>query len=233
MRSALRAQADQRRIEPPGVVRQLEAAPFLDRAKMTTPRITAEGTIDIDHGLIVGGAAGVGKLAAGFLQGALNAPVRFNLVRTTTGQLRLNVRPEVLTSHRDADATAATATTEKAIHRYCGNERISSVQYMPSANLVAHGDNYATLFVYRRRGGVQVTIATLNTTATSWTAWTAVTLPLGATVQVAADDILSFAITKNGTGVIVPAGNWDVRSLPQAVDGAGNPEDPTLNLWGY
>jgi hypothetical protein len=96
---------------------------------------------------------------------------------------------------------------------------VVAVRFSPAASLTADNTNYATLFVYRRAASnqAQTTIASVITQITgsgNWTAWKEVDLTLSNTA-LTANDVITYAITKTGTGVVVPAGNWQVLiSIP-------------------
>jgi hypothetical protein len=113
------------------------------------------------------------------------------------------------------DGATANATAETVIGTVGPGVQglaLGAVQFVPAAALVADNANYATLTVTKRTNGVPgtpVTIATATTQITgtgNWTAWKAVTIPLAAGAFVSPLDTISIAITKTGTGVVVPQG---------------------------
>lgn len=108
-----------------------------------------------------------------------------------------------------ADGAAGTATTEVAFHVVKGTGTISAVEFVPSAALTADDTNFATITVARRRAGTSATIATLATTTAgtgSWVAWISEVAASLTNATLAADDVITFAIAKSGTGVVVPSG---------------------------
>jgi hypothetical protein len=113
-----------------------------------------------------------------------------------------------------ADGAAANATAEHMIFRARQACTVRSVHYLPDAALTADNGNYATITVQKRAagGGSPVTVASKTTQITgsgNWTQWVAVALALSTTaanIKLAAGETLTVAITKTGTGVVVPAG---------------------------
>lgn len=118
-----------------------------------------------------------------------------------------------------ADGAAATATAETVIGGQgpAAGFKLDSVQFFPAAALTADDTNFATITVTKRTaGGSTVTIATATTKTSAsggtgnWTAWSPVTIPVSAGASVAAGDLVSVAITKSGTGVVVPQGQLEI-----------------------
>lgn len=101
---------------------------------------------------------------------------------------------------------------------------ITAVTYTPNAALTADNDNYATVIVHNWNAGTDKTAASRTTQITGsgdWTAYVPVTITVsgtGANVAVTKGDLLSFEITKTGTGVAVPAG-----ALRVFIEGAEDP----------
>lgn len=112
-----------------------------------------------------------------------------------------------------ADGAAATATSETVFGMVAptAGGNVISVYFIPAAALTADPSNNATIQVQKRTaGGAAVTVAQITTTTAAggtgnWTAWQPVLITVTA-AAVAAGDALTFNIAKNGTGVVVPAG---------------------------
>lgn len=117
-----------------------------------------------------------------------------------------------------ADGAAATATAENQFHLAdTYTKSVQKIEYMPAAALTGDPTNNATLVVSIRNanGSLASIIAQLTTTA-SWVQFVPIVIPLtnGTTamtpgntaLDLAPGQSLSFAITKGGTGVVVPAG---------------------------
>lgn len=107
------------------------------------------------------------------------------------------------------DGGAGTATAELPIFRAPFACTITAINITPGAALTADDTNNAVLLVDKRPAtdpGTPANIATLttNVAAGDWVAWTPVSLGAltGATLQ--AGDVVTFEITKGGTGVAVP-----------------------------
>lgn len=97
--------------------------------------------------------------------------------------------------------------------------RVIGAKFIPDAALTANDTNYATLQLEKRDGlgGAAVVVASRTTQITGGGGNMAqlVNYPLVisttvATTQFAAGAILTVSITKQGTGVAVPAGSWAV-----------------------
>ena len=115
-----------------------------------------------------------------------------------------------------ADTLAATATAEITVFQAQDAVTLTAVFYLPAAALTADNSNYATLFCYRRNstGGAQTTAASVTTQITgsgNWTAFDGVSLGTLSVSAVAAGEMVTFEITKTGTGVIIPAGVFQVE----------------------
>jgi hypothetical protein len=116
------------------------------------------------------------------------------------------------------DSMASDATTNFAFGFSRRAGTVVGAYYVTNAALTGHASNNATLTVskYTAAGASITTVASLTTTA-SWTAKTAVALTLS-TVAGALDlealAPLSFAIAKNSSGVVVPAGRLVVLVQP-------------------
>lgn len=114
-----------------------------------------------------------------------------------------------------ADGAASTATAETAFNRVSRTGTIVGAWYVPSAALTGDPTNNATLALAKRdgAGGASSPVASLTTTA-SWTAFVPVSLGTLSNASVAAGNVLSLAISKGGTGVVVPAGTLIVAISP-------------------
>lgn len=116
--------------------------------------------------------------------------------------------------HKDtADGAASTATSEEAFAYVGGTRTITRCWVTSGGTITADNSNYARLRVYRRRAGVQVVVAELNTQISgggSWVAWTPIDMGALTTSAIASGDILTMEITKTGTGVTVPRCNVTV-----------------------
>lgn len=109
----------------------------------------------------------------------------------------------------NADATADQATGETRIGEIAETGTASLITLTPMDVLVAHDTNYATISVYKRTdGGARVLVASRTTRVTSpgsgdWAAEVPFALTI-ATGAVTAGDVITYAITKSGSGVVVP-----------------------------
>lgn len=113
-----------------------------------------------------------------------------------------------------ADGAAATATAEHTFFRAPNSIKITAIAYVPDATLTASDTTYATLTVAQRNAaGASVNssfaVVTTKTGASggsgNWSAFTPVALALAGSAM-SAGDILTIAIAKASTGVVVPAG---------------------------
>jgi len=116
-----------------------------------------------------------------------------------------------------ADGAAATATAETVIGTVgsASGFAIGSCVFAPAAALTGDNTNNAVITVAKRTAatpGTPVTIASLttNVAAGNWTAWKAVSLTVAAGAFVSPGDVLTIAITKGGTGVVVPQGQLEI-----------------------
>jgi hypothetical protein len=110
-----------------------------------------------------------------------------------------------------ADGAAATATPETSVGLVGPGPQaipVGTCQFHTSAALTANSANFATITIFKRtNGGSATTLASLSTTTTNWNAFTNIAIPLAATPEfVSPGDSITVAITKSGTGVIVPQG---------------------------
>jgi hypothetical protein len=118
-----------------------------------------------------------------------------------------------------ADSMASDATSERACKWYvpahmAGGVEVVSVSVLPTAALTAHDTNNAVLLVDKNdgAGGARTNMATLTTNVASgnWVAFSRKAFTLDSTlanIQVAAGGMLTFEITKGGSGVAVPICN--------------------------
>lgn len=117
-----------------------------------------------------------------------------------------------------ADGAAGTATTETAFSRISRTGTIVGAWFVPSSTLTGDASNNATLTLAKRdgAGGGASTVAAITTTAVAgnWSAFVPVSLGTLSNASVAAGNVLTFAISKGGTGVVVPAGTLIVAISP-------------------
>jgi len=117
-----------------------------------------------------------------------------------------------------SDALATDTMSEQPFATVLAAGNLTSVVFRPLANLTHDPANFATLSVYKRTaGGAPVLVAQVDTSALDWTASIPVVIPIVA-APVAVGDVLTIAIAKSGTGVIVPAGTLAAISSPNAFD---------------
>lgn len=117
-----------------------------------------------------------------------------------------------------ADASAATALGEQPIGQVVAAGQILEIVFRPLTSLAHDAANYATLTIYKRTGGgAPVVVAQLATSALDWTASIPVIVPLVAGA-IAAGDLLTFAIAKTSSGVIVPQGTLAMIATPNYCD---------------
>jgi hypothetical protein len=113
-----------------------------------------------------------------------------------------------------ADALPATPMAEQVFGQVLVDGIIEEVVFRPLAGLASDPTNNATLTINKRTGNAgPVVIAQLTTSGFDWTASVPVVIPIIAGA-VAAGDQLTFAITKGGTGVIVPNGTLSAVPSP-------------------
>jgi hypothetical protein len=121
-----------------------------------------------------------------------------------------------VTFEKVVDANAAATTALKRFYRAPGARTVTGVRFIPEASLTADNTNFKTITVSRCSavdGTVDATAASLTTEITgsgNWTAGVPVTLTLGAGVSLTAGQMIGFAITKTGTGVVIPAGTFQI-----------------------
>lgn len=123
---------------------------------------------------------------------------------------------QIVEIQKAADGAAATATSETVACGTRNGGRLIGVRYVPGAALTADNTNYATITVSKRdsAGGTKTTVASRTTQVTgsgSWTAFVPVELTLAAAADILnAGGTLTFEIAKAGTGVVVPAGTFEL-----------------------
>lgn len=117
-----------------------------------------------------------------------------------------------------SDALATDVMAEQPFATVLGAGNLTAAVFRPLAGLAHDPANYATLGIYKRTdGGAPVLIAQLDTSALDWTASIPVVIPI-VSAPVAAGDVLTVAIAKSGTGVIVSAGTLVAITTPNAFD---------------
>lgn len=114
------------------------------------------------------------------------------------------------------DAGASTATAESLFYRAPKKSTVLAVHYGPSAALTADNANNATLTLRKRDGAggaaLSVAAATTNVAGTgSWSAFQGVSLGTVSNTALEAGNVLTFEISKAGTGVVVPRGTLVVQ----------------------
>lgn len=110
-----------------------------------------------------------------------------------------------------ADTLATDVTTETPVANveYTGNVVVA--KFYPDNAVTADPANYATLSIFKRdAGGAQTLIAVVDTSALGWMPGVPVRLAIVAP-GVTVDDTLTYAVTKHGTGVVVPSGRVALR----------------------
>lgn len=114
-----------------------------------------------------------------------------------------------------ADGAASTATAEVPMfHAPVKTLVVKSVRFIPAAALTADSTNFATITVRKRTatgadGGVVASRTTALVAAGGsgdWVAFRSVLFNLGTALTMSLGESLTVAITKSGTGVVVPAG---------------------------
>lgn len=109
-----------------------------------------------------------------------------------------------------ADATAATASAERPVFRAADACTVTAAYFLPGGALTADNTDYAVLRIQKRDGvgGSASTVASYTTNVAGGSLTAQVTKSLGTitNASVAAGSILTFEITKGGSGVAVPAG---------------------------
>lgn len=121
-----------------------------------------------------------------------------------------------LSAQKDsADVNASDLFVEKRMNdRVVADSALVRVTFTPGDVLAADNTNFATLIITKRSadGSAPLVIGSVDTTTTgtgNWIPEIPVAIPLSI-ASVLYDDILTFSITKSGTGVIVPVGRVDV-----------------------
>lgn len=134
------------------------------------------------------------------------APAALNAVLDNTGRT-------IFYSKDAADATAATATTEKVITRAPFKCRVVSAYFIgdTASTITADGTNNATITLSSNAGagGASTAVATYTSDVAGGNLAALVPKLLTlvpAAAAIASGSILTFKITKSGTGVVVPTG---------------------------
>ncbi len=164
----------------------------------------------------------LGGLVFGMFQGA-NGPVTPLLWSGPVAHLVARatlVTNAVLGGHfaHVVDATAATATAEKTIHRIPVHGVITQVDYTSQGSIVADNTDYVQINVYKAdgAGGTHVLVASYDSRAANQNGLTAATPKAFALSAVAGalnlleTDILTYEVLKLGAGKIVPVGTLRV-----------------------
>lgn len=109
------------------------------------------------------------------------------------------------------DAMASTTTAADHFYVAARDVQIISAKFVSPSTAATNGSNFGTIIVNKHdgAGGAGTIAASADTSATSIAAGVAFPLALSATlanVQLTAGQVLSFQITKTGTGVALPQG---------------------------
>jgi len=127
-----------------------------------------------------------------------------------------------------ADAGASTAMPETKFGEVVVTGVVLSILAVFAAAITHDAANYATLTVYKRTaGGAPTAIGSLSTQTADIPAGVPVAFTI-ASDTITAEDALTLAIVKSGTGVIVPAVAVDVRPSPNYVEAASDREQAYL-----
>jgi hypothetical protein len=120
----------------------------------------------------------------------------------------------------NADATASTALGELVFgKRVGGDATVLELDFVPAGTLVADAVNFATLTVSKRTPGnpTPTVLGSVSTNVLSWA--DRVPVPLGiSSAAVLNGDVITVAITKSGTGVVVPPGELFVVWSPSFLE---------------
>jgi len=137
---------------------------------------------------------------------------------SSSGQTRLAAKDRRRMVHGEkhaADGAAADTLAEHMLFQAQDAVTVTKVFYLPDAALTADDTNNAVLLVSRRdsAGATKVTIATLTTNVASgnWTAFDGKDLGTITNSAIAAGAVITWEISKGGTGVVVPAGCLQVE----------------------
>lgn len=115
---------------------------------------------------------------------------------------------------KEVDGLAADTVAETILGVLPYKADIKNVQFIPDSALTANNSNYASITFSVRRAAnsysVREDIATLATQITGtgdWAAWTPVEEATAlSNNELSVNDLITFRITKTGSGVAVPAG---------------------------
>jgi hypothetical protein len=117
-----------------------------------------------------------------------------------------------------SDALGTDTMSEQPFATVLAAGNLIAVVFRPLAGVAHDPANYATISIYKRTaGGAPVLVAQVDTSALDWTASIPVVIPIVA-APVAVGDVLTVAITKTGTGVVIPAGTLAAITSPNAFD---------------
>ncbi len=118
-------------------------------------------------------------------------------------------RHEMLDVYKDtADATALVATAQLPVGQLYSQSTPNSFRFVPSAAVAANITNYATLTVSKHNGagGLSAVVATAITSSTGMGAFQGFIVTITDGAAIAQGWVLTFEITKQGSGVIIPTG---------------------------
>jgi hypothetical protein len=110
-----------------------------------------------------------------------------------------------------ADAMASDVTAAKYFYYAPRDVQIVSAKFVSAGTATANGSNFGTIIVNKHdgAGGAGTVAASGPTSSVSIAAGVPFDLALSATlanIQLSAGQVLSFQITKTGSGVVIPAG---------------------------
>jgi len=167
-------------------------------------------------------AGGLGKLEASSTQ----------YDATAREAARNLIRREYVLVKPAADAMASTATAYTAAFqiRMPRAAKILAAYIMPTAALTADDTNYATVSVQKGDGAggagtVMASVTTQTTGSGNWAAGVPEAMTVSATLantRIARGEVLGFAITKTGTGVVVPICTIEVELELEGLDAHGD-----------
>lgn len=138
----------------------------------------------------------------------------------STNQTRLAAKDRIRFSSsekHDADSAAADTLSEHMVMQAQDAVTVTKIFFLPDAALTANDTDYAVLTVYRRDadGTNQVSVATVNTQtggSGNWTAFDGIDLGTISNSSISTGQVLTFEITKQGSGVVVPAGTLQIET---------------------
>ncbi len=220
-----------RSIMPPADVDSLVRARFLKQASDLAAALTVAATItasSVDNSYTrtvgsfladgFGPTVGLPLVVSGFVNGSNNGAKVVVSVTAT----KIIVSGAALTNEGPIAVAMSWSqvTPETKFGDVVATGNLAWVQLTAAAALAASGvTNYATITVSKRtNGGPPVTIAQIDTTVTALPAGVPVAVPLVGAAPITAEDVLTIAITKSGTGATVPPFQLDARPTPNFVE---------------